>query len=178
MQTFFTQEQLLTALSQEDIDDNYVAHQYNGIDYYCLIEDNDRFINPRTKKISNEEVWFAIYLELKGIEYETEPKFIIFRAIQTSYKNYKDTTYKPDYLLSYEGRKIIVEVKGYIAQDKTFKYNVYDRRLKELYPEYEYYIVKWAGSHKQQNKTPYLYRQTPASMRINNFETLVLNKTP
>ena len=156
--------------------ENFIKHHFNGYDFYTTKDDNKRFINPATKKISHEEVWFAIFLEMMGKEYETEPILTIFKETKTHYKTYSATQYKPDFLIKDGKRKIIVEIKGYISKDKQFKYNVYDRRIKELYPDYEYYIVKWAGSHKKRTMQPYLYKQSPASMRINNFNTLVLQK--
>ena len=104
------------------------------------------------------------------------------QLFEQNYKQYKPTNYNADFLIFYKGRKILVEIKGFLRPDKIFLYKVYDYFIAQNYKDYEYYLIKFRGGSKKGEKIPYLQYQhvfkdpNKNNSTLYNFETIVLDK--
>lgn len=118
---------------------------------------------------SKDEEIFANKLNSKNIKFEYEPtKYVLVKGFPTAYQNYRDITYTPDFEFEYQGRKIIIEVKGYMQRDDSLKV-----KLASLYFEkrnIEYYVIRLQGSIKLGTKNFYFYND-PTILKKKNKKT-------
>lgn len=189
MSNLFIDKQVIENNYSEDvIKDNFTKITINDDSMYISNNDLKPFVNRITKKVSMEELRFAMALEMKGIEYSYQPpKLTLHNGLKTAYADNKPITYTPDFLIVYNGRNILVEIKGFIPLLASFKYKIYDILINENLrdaedkPLYEYYIAKWIGSKRNNDLELYLYNQSVSKTALksaknrtkNNFWTLV-----
>lgn len=167
MRLFYTKDEIKNILKELNenenefdaiIKNNYKEISWNDHVRFINKEDLKPFVNRITKKTSDEELRFALALEINNIDYSYQPpKLELLGPHTTHYASYKGITYTPDFLIEYNNRKILVEVKGFIPLQASFKYKIYDYLISTKYKEYEYYICRWYGNKKQKNMQLYFY---------------------
>ena len=93
---------------------------------------------------SIDESRFAECLKQYGVNTLHYQKSIeLIPAFKSKYRNYKATTYNPDFCFNYKGRKIFVEIKGYMygGSNNMLRYKLFDKIATEN--GYEFYMVKY-----------------------------------
>lgn len=164
----------------ENDKENYIRlNILNGIIAYIKKTDYNLFINKISGKASNEELRFAIAMELQGIPYEYNSLTLpLLPPFTTKYKSYLKTVYTPDFTIKVGKRTILIEIKGYITTERNFQYKLYDFMISQKYPKYEYCVLKWAGTTQAKDQELYLYSQNVSRGAIdkgnrtkNNFYT-------
>ena len=87
----------------------------------------------------------AYYSELKllkmagELDFELQPKFTLIEGFEKNGKKYRPTHYIADFLITYrDGRKVVIDVKGFETKDFKIKAKLFNQR----YPELELRLVK------------------------------------
>lgn len=118
------------------------------------------------KKATPDEYEFAKACLSHGMEYKFQPETIILiEGFKGSLKNWKDSAYTPDFELTIEGVKVIIEIKGFMRADNSLKH-----KLADLYYSAEdtaYFVLKWKGKISDGTKGFYDY-SNPNFKKMNN----------
>jgi len=97
---------------------------------------------------SDLEKDFATELEKRNIPYEYENMtLIIFNELKLPYYPFtflKERIYTPDFYFEYEGRKIVIELKGYQREQDSYKHRFAHEMLSKQ--GYEFYVLKREGN--------------------------------
>ncbi len=127
-------------------------------------------IKEKNKYRSKDEKLFAKELEKRNIPFQFEKrKFVLLEGKKTNYSNYRQSTYTPDFIFEYDNRVIVVEIKGFSRGDNTLKNKLADYMINE--EGMEYYVVKLAGTIKDNTRDFYFYKDKGRVKLKNKIKT-------
>lgn len=107
---------------------------------------------------STDEYLFAIALDKLNIKYEYEKHTI---QLIEPYEKIRGNKYTPDFVFEYKGRVLVIEVKGFTRGGNVLTNKL--ARIEFAKRGYEYYVIKLAGTIKDNNKDFYIYGKKPNS---------------
>lgn len=100
---------------------------------------------------------FAEGLTKRGIEFQYEPiKWVWANPLvltYSPYSNLRERTYEPDFYFEYKGRKIFVEVKGWMRKTDSIRHRLFHHYC--VKNGFEFYVVVERGSIKNGTKDFY-----------------------